>query len=122
MTWEKSGEFVESDVVEWTEAIWPPNHSRRRNERRGGRGRAAPRPWGKQKVTAQITAVDGDFVKLTILKSEITENIIGSELKPHKVGTTITKKRQTLQRGEPERLLWSEEDVRKALLSEPQSL
>lgn len=108
MTWEKSGEFVESDVVEWTEAIWPPNHSRRRKK---------SRPWGKQKVTAQITAVDGDFVKLTILKSEITENIIGSELKPHKVGTTITKKRQTLLRGEPERLLWSEEDVRKTLLS-----
>lgn len=112
MTWEKSGEFVESDVVEWTEAIWPLNHSRRRKK---------SRPWGKQKVTAQITAVDEDFVKLTILKSEITENIIGSELKPHKVGTTITKKRQTLLRGEPERLLWSEEDVRKALLSEPQS-
>lgn len=113
MTWEKSGEFVESDVVEWTEAIWPPNHSRRRKK---------SRPWGKQKITAQITAVDGDFVKLTILKSEITENIIGSELKPYKAGTTITKKRQTIMRGEPERLLWSEEDVRKALLSEPQSL
>ncbi|MBW7909897.1 MAG: hypothetical protein H3C49_01300 [Alphaproteobacteria bacterium] len=113
MTWEKSGEFVESDVVEWTEAIWPPNHSRRRKK---------SRPWGKQKVTAQITAVDGDFVKLTILRSAIVENIIGSELKPHKVGTTITKKRQTLLRGEPERLLWSEEDVRKALLFEPPSL
>lgn len=111
MTWEKSGEFVESDVVEWTEAIWPPNHSRRRKK---------SRPWGKQKVTAQITAVDGDFVKLTILKSKITENIIGSELKPHKVGAIITKKRQTILRGEPERLLWSEEDVRKALLAYPQ--
>lgn len=107
MAWTQSGEFVESDVVEWTEAIWPPSHSRRRKK---------SRPWGKQKVTAQITAVDGDFVKLTILRSSITENIIGSELKPHKVGTIITKKRQTLMRGEPERLLWSEEDVRKALL------
>ena len=107
MVWTQSGEFVESDVVEWTEAIWPPSHSRRRKK---------SRPWGKQKVTAQITAVDGDFVKLTILRSSIIENIIGSELKLHKVGTTITKKRQTLMRGEPERLLWSEEEVRKALL------
>jgi len=119
MAWTQSGEFVESDVVEWTEAIWPPSHSRRRNERRGGRGRAAPRPWGKQKITAQIAAVDGDFVKLTVLRSAIVENIIGSELKPHKVGTTITKKRATLLRGEPERLLWSEEDVRNALLAPP---
>lgn len=109
MKWTQSGEFVESDVVEWTEAIWPPSHSRRRKK---------SRPWGKQKVTAQITAVDGDFVKLIILRSAIVGNIIGSELKPHKVGTTITKKRQTLMRGEPERLLWSEEDVRKALLLE----
>ena len=110
MAWTQSGEFVESDVVEWTEAIWPPSHSRRRKK---------SRPWGKQKVTAQITAVDGDFVKLTVLHSAIVENIIGSELKPHKVGTTITKKRQTLMRGEPERLLWSEEDVRRALLTQP---
>ena len=111
MTWEKSGEFVESDVVEWTEAIWPPNHSRRRKK---------SRPWGKQKITAQITAVDGDFVKLVILKSEITENIIGSELKPHKVGSGISKKKDTILKGAPERLLWSEEDVRKALLTYPQ--
>jgi hypothetical protein len=106
MKWTQSGEFVESDVVEWTEAIWPPNHSRRRKK---------SRPWGKQKVTAQITAIDSDFVKLTVLKSVITENIIGSELKPHKVGTTITKKSSTLLHGEPKRLLWSEEDVRKAI-------
>jgi len=107
MKWTQSGEFVESDVVEWTEAIWPPNHPRRRKK---------PRPWGKQKVTAQITAIDGDFVKLTVLKSAITENIIGSELKPYKIGTTITKKKATLIKGEPQRLHWSEEDVRTALL------
>ncbi|MFN3701799.1 MAG: hypothetical protein ACK4VI_09825 [Alphaproteobacteria bacterium] len=114
LEWEKSTkEFVVSDVIEWTETIWPP---------RNPRSHKKPRPWGKQTVTAQITEIDADYIKLTVLKSEITENIIGSELKPHKVGTTITKKRQTLLRGEPERLLWSEEDVRKALLSEPQSL
>ncbi len=108
MTWEKSvGEFVESDVVEWVETIWPPNSPRRRKK---------SLPWGKQKVIAQITAIEGDLLKLTILKSEITENIIGGELRPHKVGSTITKKRATLLRGEPERLLWSEEDVRAALL------
>ncbi|MDI1226188.1 MAG: hypothetical protein PSY14_00690 [bacterium] len=108
MAWEKSeGVFVESDVVEWIEAIWSPKKTRKRTK---------SRPWGKQKVIAQIAAIDGDFVKLTVLKSHITENIIGSELRPHKVGSTITKKRSNLLRGEPERLLWSEEDVRAALL------
>ena len=110
--WEKSAEeFVISDVIEWTETIWPP---------RNPRSRKKPRPWGKQKVTAQITEIDAEYVKLTVLKSEITENIIGSALKPHKIGTPLTKKRRTLLRGEPERLLWSEEDVRKALLAYPQ--
>lgn len=103
MKWTQSGEFVESDVVEWTEAIWPPNSPRRRKK---------SRPWRKQKVTAQITEIDGDLVKLTVLKSALTENIIGSELKPYKIGATITKKKATLFKGEPQRLHWSEEDVR----------
>jgi len=112
MVWEKSGgDFVESDVVEWAEAIWPPStHSRRRKQ---------SRPWGKQKIVAQIAHIDGNFVKLTVLKASIIENLIGSELKPHKVGATITKKRPTLLRGNPERLIWSEEDVRAALLAQP---
>ena len=109
MVWEKSqGDFLESDVVEWVEAIWSPNKTRRRRK---------SRPWGKQKVVAQIASVEGDFVKLTVLKATVIENIIGSALKPHQVGTMITKKRATLLRGSPERLLWSEEDVRSALLT-----
>lgn len=109
MTWEQSkGDLLESDVVEWVEAVWSPNKFKKRKSR----------PWGKQKVIAQIAAIDDDFVKLIILKAHIIENIIGSELRPHKVGSTITKKRSTLLRGEPERLLWSEEDVRAALLKQ----
>ena len=109
MTWEKSqGDFLESDVVEWVEAIWSPNKFKKRKSR----------PWGKQKVVAQIASIEGEFVKLTVLKAAVRENIIGCELRPHKVGTTITKKRSTLVRGNPERLHWSEEDVRAALLNQ----
>lgn len=104
MTWERSTkEFVVSDVIEWTETIWPP---------RNPRSRKKPRPWGKQKVTAQITEIDTDYIKLTVLKSEIAENIIGSELKPHKIGLALTKRKETILKGEPQRLHWSEEDVR----------
>ena len=114
MTWEKSGgDFVESDVIEWTEALWPPKRGRRRTK---------PRPIGKQKVVAQIADIEGDFIKLTILKSEIMENDSIKELRPHKVGTTITKKRSTLLRGEPQRLHWSEEAVRNALLNNKPSV
>jgi hypothetical protein len=107
MTWEQSkGQFVESDVVEWVEAIWSPKKYKR----------GKSKPWGKQKVVAQIVHIDGDFVKLTVLKASVIENIIGSELRPYKAGAMLTKKRSTLLRGNPERLHWSEEDVRKALL------
>ena len=99
--------FAVLAIVEWVEAIWPPNKTRKRKK---------SRPWGKQKVVAQIAQIDGDFVKLTVLKAAVIENIIGSELRPHKVGTTITKKRSTLLLGNPERLHWSEEDVRSALI------
>lgn len=109
MTWEKSTkEFVVSDVIEWTETIWPP---------RNPRSRKKPRPWGKQKVTAQITEIEAEYIKLTVLKSEIIENTIGSELKPHKVGSVITKKKDTILKGDPQRLHWSEEDVRFNLIN-----
>lgn len=109
MTWEKADQFVESDVIEWIEAIWPPKSGRRRTK---------PRPIGKQKVIAQIAVIEGDFFKLTVLKSEILENESIKPILPHKTGTTITKKRSTLLRGEPQRLHWSEEDVRRILLSD----
>ncbi|MDE1152348.1 MAG: hypothetical protein PW788_07410 [Micavibrio sp.] len=109
MGWEQAqGDFVESDVLEWVEGIWPRNKYRRKKSK----------PWGKQKVTAQIASIDGDFVKLVVLKASIVENVIGSELKPHKTGTTINKKKATLLRSNPERLQWSEEDVRAALLAQ----
>ncbi len=86
MVWEKSqGEFVEVEVVEWVEAIWSPNKSRCKKTK--------SRPWGKQKVVAQIAHIDGEFMKLTVLKAAVIENIIGSQLRPYKVGMTVTKKR-----------------------------
>ncbi len=111
MTWEQSKNFIEADVVEWVEAIWSPKKFKK----------GKSKPWGKQKVVAQITHIDGDFIKLTVLKAAVIENIIGSDLRPLKVGTTITKKRSTLLRGSPERLHWSEEDVRAALMAQHRS-
>jgi hypothetical protein len=107
MTWEETtGEFLESDVIEWREIIWPPRNPRRKK----------PRPYGEQIVTGQIIRIEGEFVILDVLKAEITENRTAAALRPHAVGTTIKRKRQTLLKGNPERLLWSEEDVRAALL------
>lgn len=106
--WESTvGELVLSDVIEWTETIWPARKPRRKSK---------PKPLGKQKVTGQITEIEGDFVTLTILKAEITDNPHRADIRSHQVGTAITKKRQTILKGEPQRLHWSEEDVRTTLL------
>jgi hypothetical protein len=113
MTWEHGiRDFVEADVIEWTEAIWPPSTSRKKKRR----------AWGKQTVTGQITGIEGDFLTVLVLKARITENNFSSELRTHKVGSTIKKKRQTLLKGSPERLHWSEEDVRAALLVESHNI
>lgn len=112
MVWRESDGFVEGDVVKWSEAIWSPNNRRRRKN-------ANKKPWGKQEVTAQVVGMDEEFIALKVLKAKITESNVGTELLPHKVGATIKKKRQTLLKGQPERLLWTEEDVRGALLIQP---
>ena len=108
LNWESAvGELVLSDVIEWTETIWPARKPRRKSK---------PKPLGKQKVTGQITGIERDFITLTILKAEITENPHRADIKPHQTGMTITKKQQTILKGEPQRLHWSEEDVRFNLL------
>jgi len=110
LNWESTvGELVVSDVIEWTETIWPTRKPRRKSK---------PKPLGKQKVTGQITGVEGDFITLIILKAEITDNPHRADIRPHQAGTTITKKQQTILKGDPQRLHWSEEDVRKTLLKE----
>jgi hypothetical protein len=109
LNWDSAvGELVLSDVIEWTETIWPVRKPRRKQR---------PKPLGKQKVTGQITGIEEDFITLIILKAEITDNPHRADIKPHQVGTAITKKKQTILKGEPQRLRWSEEDVRTALVN-----
>jgi hypothetical protein len=104
LNWESTvRELVISDVIEWTETIWPARKPRRKSK---------PMPLGKQKITGQITGIEGEFVTLTILKSEITDNLHRADIRPPPVGAAITKKKQTILNGEPQRLHWSEEDVR----------
>ena len=86
MSWtESDNQLVISDVIEWTETIWPPRKPRRRQR---------PMPLGRQKVTGQIAELREDFVTLIVLKSEITENPHRADIKPHQVGKAIIKKQQ----------------------------
>lgn len=107
MTWVPfEGEFLESDVIRWTEAIWAPN--RRKKQKR---------PWGTQEVTGQITAIDGDFIAIKVMKAEIKQNNIAKTLKLHEVESVIRKKKKTLLKGNSERMLWSDEGARYSLVN-----
>ena len=99
---------VTSDVVSWTEPYWPPTRRRRKKVK----------PWGEHRVTAEVLEVDRrDFVRLSVIKDEITDNPDRMPMKLFKKGEVIVKKRATIARGKAERLKWTEETVRAVKVS-----
>jgi hypothetical protein len=109
--WESAEDgFIEADVIRWVEALWPPK-----------RGKKQSRPIGQQEVIGQITSIDGDYVSVKVMQAKNTENRIGKVLAVHKPDSIIQKKKDSLMKGSPERLLWSDETARTALLTSPKN-
>src|SRR5690348_6321844 len=104
--WIKCGEnFITGDVVRWTEAIWPERKPRSKKKK--------PEKIGERLVTAAVLTMDSKgFVRLSVMKDEITANKYGMPLKPLKKDQIIVKKRATIARGSAERLKWSDESAR----------
>ena len=103
-----------SDVIRWTEPIWP-EQKRRRRRLKG----AKVRPNGEQRVTAQLLELDSrEYLRLMVLKAEIVSNPDGMPLKAFKKGEIIVKKRTTVERGSPERLKWRDEAHRSTEISD----
>lgn len=102
-----------SDVICWTDPIWPENKRRRKR----GKG-ANVRPNGEQRVTAELLELDSrGYLKLVVLKAVIEKNTHGIPLKTFKKGETIVKKRSTIERGNPMRLKWHDEGHRSSEIS-----
>ena len=96
------GGFIEADVIRWKEAVW---------EKRGPRqGRAVH--IGDRLVTAEVIAEDAESGFVTLLVRE--DRIFRTLKKDEK----IRRKRATVEKGRPERLLWSDESARAALTAE----
>jgi hypothetical protein len=105
------GPIIEGDVLRWTQVIW--------SDKKQGRGRDKKHVIrGKQSVTAQITNIDNDFITLKVIEAEITESNSGRPLHPHKPEEIIRKKLTTLTRGNLERLIWSDETARHAIITQ----
>jgi hypothetical protein len=73
---------------------------------------------GDRLVTAEVIAEDAESGFLTLLVREdriLEDKTAKKTIRPLKKDEKIRRKRATLERGRPERLLWSDESARAAL-------
>jgi hypothetical protein len=102
--------FIEADIIRWQEAIW---------ERRASRNNKGAK-IGSRMVTAEVLRDDTkhDWVRLLVRGCVLLERFTQKDTVQPKNGDEITRKRATILRGKPERLLWSDEDNRSKLVME----
>jgi|SRR5579863_3802077 len=98
--------FIEADVIRWTEGAW---------EKRRHRGRAVNA--GERMVTAEVIRDKDGWVDLLLRGSTVVSEKPGWLLKPLPKNLEVRRRRGTIERGNPERLLWSDESVRAGLNS-----
>jgi hypothetical protein len=101
--------FIEADVIRWEEAVFA----------RSGRRSRRPIKIGSRRVTAEVTkGPDGDgWVTLLVRQCEVlTETVIGQVVEKFNDGSALRRSRKTILRGAPERLLWTDETARDAVL------
>jgi hypothetical protein len=105
-TWIPAGRnFIPADVIRWTEPVWKPRRSKK----------AKPLKIGLRQITAEVLKDEDGWVQLLVLENTVTENNSIKSIPPLKKGAELKRKRATLERGKPERLLWSDESARAAL-------
>lgn len=99
--------FIQADVIRWTEGIYAKRRSKKAK---------SPR-LGERQITAEVLeATDDGWLKLLVLGSVVTrDDYAGSRLPPLNTGEQIKRARKTVERGKPERLLWSDETARAAI-------
>ena len=99
--------FIEADVIRWKEAVW--------EKRQRLRGRAVNA--GERMVTAEVLLDADGWVALLVRECTIVSEKPGWLLKPLPNNVEVRRRRTTIERGSPERFLWSDESVRAGLIS-----
>lgn len=104
MPWINCGpEFIETDVIRWTEGVFRPSHW----GRKGKRIRV-----GERVIIAQVMHDTRN------LAGEVDLRVIKSEGKyPLHADEQVMRRRRTLSREETERLAWTEEEARNSVLA-----
>lgn len=104
----QEGKLIAADVIRWKEGVYGPRKSRKAKAAR----------LGIRLVTAEVlNEPDAQgWMQLLVLKCEILTVL--SVRKPPELSSTMQVKRalRTIMRGEPERLLWSDESAREAVI------
>ena len=104
--WSKCGKhFAAHDIIRWKQAIWPDA------KRKRGKRKAVKK--GERRTTAEVLEIDDrGYVRLCVLKDEEISNTYGVPLELFKKDDVIVRKRETIEKGNPERLDWSDETAR----------
>ncbi len=98
--------FIEADVIRWKEGSW---------EKRSHSAHAVNA--GERMVVAEVISDEDGWVDLLVRGCTIVSEKSGWLLKPLPTNLAVRRRRQTIERGNPERLLWSDESARAALIS-----
>lgn len=105
--WIPAKDFIAADVVRWTEGVF----DRRR------KGKKSMRIGERQMIGEVLHRGEDGWVRLLIRASTITKDeIYGKSIPMMKPGMQLRRGVNTLLRGKPERLKWSDESARDAVL------
>lgn len=105
--WVPATDFIEADVIRWTESVFDR-----------ARGKKKARRIGEQSITAEVLhCTDDGWVRLLVRAcAVIRDEGVGKRVAALKPGAEIKRARTTILRGAPERLPWSDERARAAVL------
>ncbi|WP_089852124.1 hypothetical protein [Salipiger marinus] len=115
MVWVECGkELIEADVIRWSEPVWKPSG---RTARR--KPRKAPVMIGRRTVTGQVQKIDRNGWVHVSVAACVVEPFPDwwKPIPAYGKDEIIRRQRGKIGRGKVERLLWSEEEARTAIVS-----
>jgi len=101
--------FIEADVVRWSEVAW-------QKPRWGSKSKAVH--TGERLVIAEVLRIEGEWLVLLVRDGKVMNEKSGWKVPTMAAGMEVRRKRSTVEKGRPERLLWSDESARALLVSE----
>lgn len=109
--WVAADDIIRADVIRWTEGVF----SRR------GRSKKSLRVGERQVVAEVLKRTDDGWLLLLIRRCTITQDeFAGGSIPALKLESEVRRAVKTVRRGKPERLLWSDESARDAIIQQTQ--